>query len=336
MRSGEYRRRTAASLATVALVAATGLAACGDTGGGGGSGGGGGPKDFDRPVTLIVPFGPGSGTDAAARLVSPVLEKELGVPFPVVNVPGATGNTGITKLLQSRPSETIAATAADTLATVPGGTSTFQLHEITPVCRLSLAPSYLFVNTKSKYKSWDDLSKAVKARPGEITVATVGRGGIDDIMLGALAQKGFKFRNVPFAESGERKNALLSGDVVAMYEQAGDVRENLESDQFKPVLMFGSEKSALEADYTLSSEIGVTDVIDQWRGLIANADMPEGQVQTLSQACGKAEGDPGFGKFRNTAWESEGAFMPQAEFRTFVADQLKTMESLGKQYGIYK
>src|ERR671918_979246 len=176
-----------ASLLTLALALAVGAGACGDTGGE--TTAEGGEEVFKRPVTVIVPFGPGSGSDLAARLVAPVMEKAVGVQFPVVNVPGATGNTGMTKLLQSRPSENISVVAADTLATVAAGSSSFQVEDITPVCRLSLAPSFLWVNKKrGKYKSWEDLSRAAKEQPDKITVATVGQGGIDDIMLGALEQ----------------------------------------------------------------------------------------------------------------------------------------------------
>src|SRR5919107_318950 len=333
-----HRRPPGARTALVALLAAgaLGAAACGDTGGDGGGGGGGGQSDFKRPVNMIVPFTPGSGSDRAARLLSPVLEQALNVQFPIINVPGATGNTGMTKLLQSRPSENVAVTAADTLATVAAGSSSFKLEDIKPVCRVSLAPSYLWVNSKGKYKSWDDLMQAAKDKPGKPTVATVGQGGIDDIMLGALAQKGIKFRAVPFAENSERRGALLSNDVDALYEQAGDVQENIASKQFTPVLMFGSERSELQGDYALSKEVGVTDVIDQWRALFANADMPDGQVQALSEACGNAQKDKGFTSFQKKAWERQNPFMPQSEFEPFVQKELQRMQSLGRQYGVYK
>jgi tripartite-type tricarboxylate transporter receptor subunit TctC len=335
----EHRRRPRARTALVGVLAAAalGAAACGDTGGDtGGGGGGGGESEFRRPVNVIVPFSPGSGSDRAARLVSPVLEKALNVQFPIINVPGATGNTGMTKLLQSRPSENVAVVAADTLATVAAGSSSFKLDEVKPVCRLSLAPSLLWVNSKGKYKSWNDLMRAAKARPGKITVATVGQGGIDDIMLGALAQKGIKFRAVPFAENAERRGALLSNDVDALYEQAGDVQENIAAKQFTPVLMFGSERSGLKGDYVMSSTLGVTDVIDQWRAMFANADMPDGQVQALSQACGNAEKDKGFVQFQERAFERSNPFMPQSEFEPFVRKELQRMQTLGRQYGVYK
>jgi tripartite-type tricarboxylate transporter receptor subunit TctC len=335
----KHRDRRAGKTALVALLAAGALAvaACGDTGGdSAGGGGGGGDQAFQRPVNLIVPFSPGSGSDRAARLVSPVMEDALSVQFPVINVPGATGNTGMTKLLQSPPSENVAVVAADTLATVAAGSSSFKLDEVKPVCRLSLAPSLLWVNSKGKYKSWEDLSRAAKAKPGKITVATVGQGGIDDIMLGALAQKGIKFRAVPFAENAERRGALLSNDVDALYEQAGDVQENLAAKQFTPVLMFGKERSGLEGDYTMSAELGVTDVIDQWRAMFANADMPQSQVQSLSDACANAEKDKGFTDFQAKAFERPQPFMAQSEFEPFVREELQRMQTLGKQYGVYK
>ena len=164
----------------------------------------------------------------------------------------------------------------------------------------------------------------------------MGQGGIDDIMLGALAQKGIKFRAVPFAENAERRGALLSNDVDALYEQAGDVQENLAAKQFTPVLMFGKERSGLEGDYKMSSELGVTDVIDQWRAMFANADMPDAQVQALSDACANAEKDKGFTDFQSKAFERPQPFMAQSEFEPFVREELQRMQTLGKQYGVYK
>jgi tripartite-type tricarboxylate transporter receptor subunit TctC len=340
LRKARHSRGVVANATAVGLFVATafGVAACGDTGGDSGGGGGGGDSaEFKRPVTLIVPFGPGSGSDQAGRLVAPVLEKGLGVQLPVINVPGATGNTGMTKLLQSRASENIASVPADTFATVVAGTSTFKMDDIKPICRISLAPSFIWVNTKGKYKSWDDLSKAAKAQPNKVTVATVGQGGIDDIMLGALAQKGFKFRTVPFAENSERKGALLSNDVDALYEQTGDVKENVDGGQFTPVMMFGSEKQkGLKGDYTLSSQVGVTDVIDQYRGLYANSKMPDNEVDAVAEACAAIKDDPKYKQFQQRTLEQEGGFMPRAEFETYVKQIIAKMEKLGKQYGVYK
>ena len=148
--------KRAAAVVSALAASVVGIAACGDTGGD--EGGGGSSGEFKRNVTMVIPFGPGVGSDQAGRLAAPVLEKELGVQFPVINVPGATGNTGMTKMLQSRPGEAVAIMPADTLATTVAGSSSFKIDEVKPVCRISNAPSSLWVNTKSKYTSWDALS----------------------------------------------------------------------------------------------------------------------------------------------------------------------------------
>jgi tripartite-type tricarboxylate transporter receptor subunit TctC len=332
----EQRARIGRAAAVVALVGALVATGCGDTGGGGG-GGGGESGEFTRPVTMIIPFGPGVGSDQAGRLAAVVMEPEIGVQIPVVNVPGSTGNTGITKLLASPPSETMATMPADTLATVVAGTSSFKLDELAPICRISNAPSSLWVNTKGDYGSWEKLGQAAKERPGKIAVATVGKGGIDDIMLGALAQKGFEFRAVPFAEGSERKSSVLSGDTAAIFEQAGDVRENLDSGQFKPVLQFASERQeGLEGDYVLSSELGITEVVDQWRGLFASAEMPSEQVETLSKACAGVETSKEYKEFQKRALEQGGGYMDRATFEKFVADEETKMRTLGERYGVYQ
>jgi len=324
-----HRRLTAAAIAAVAL-SLTALTACGDTGGGGGG-------EFKRPVTMVIPFGPGVGSDQAGRLAAPVLEKELGVQFPVINVTGATGNTGMTKMLQSRPGEAVAIMPADTLATVVAGTSAFKLDEIKSVCRISNAPSSLWVNTKGKYKTWADLAKAAKENPGKITVATVGKGGIDDIQLAALAQKGYKFRAVPYAEGSERKASVLSGDSDVIYEQYGDVKDNVKSGQFKPVLHFNDKRQpGLKGDYTLASELGIKDYIHQFRGLVASADMPADQLKAMSDACGKVQSDPKYADFEKINLEFDGSFMNAAKFGAFIKTEAARMKKLGTEYGVFQ
>jgi tripartite-type tricarboxylate transporter receptor subunit TctC len=328
-----------AALLAVLAVAALAIVACGgggdDGSGAGAAGGRGGEPSFRSPVDVIVPFSPASGSDRAARLVSPVLEKALGVPFQVTNEPGNTGNDGMTRLLRSPAETTVAVIPADTLATLAAGTSSFQLGDVSPVCRLSLAPSYLWVRANGRYRSWAQLARAVRARPGRLTVATVGRRGIDDIMLGALAQQGYRFRAVPYAENSRRRGALLDGHVDALFEQAGDVQENLAAGQFAPVLMFGSRRAGLKGDYALSSEVGVSQVVDQWRGMFARATMPGARVRALSRACRGVDTDPAFRAFHARASERPGPYMPAQQFSAFVREELRRMQTLARRYGVY-
>jgi len=74
-----------------------------------------------RPVEIVVPWGAGGGADQLARRLSKLMEPDLKVAIPVVNVPGATGNTGMTKMLNAAPDDhTTAELNDDTLETIDG------------------------------------------------------------------------------------------------------------------------------------------------------------------------------------------------------------------------
>ena len=88
----------------------------------------------ERPIELIVPWGPGGGADQLARLISKQLESMLGQGVPVVNVPGGTGATGMAKLLAA-PADgySMAVYIADSHALLAGKTPRWQMSDITPV-----------------------------------------------------------------------------------------------------------------------------------------------------------------------------------------------------------
>src|SRR5215470_10631076 len=96
-----------------------------------------------RPIEMIVPWGPGGGSDQTGRKIAKLLENELKVSLPVVNVPGATGNTGILKLIAGRPDGySIAVLAADTLyANQISGTQKWTLNDLTPIAVMIQQPS---------------------------------------------------------------------------------------------------------------------------------------------------------------------------------------------------
>ena len=300
-----------------------------------GAGGAQAEEQSDRPTDLVVPFGPGGGADQLARITAPNMEEALGAQVPVVNTEGATGSTGMTSMLSGPPGESMAVLIQDTLATVAAGSASFKLDELQGVCRLQEMPSGLFVKGNGPYANWDELAAAAKERPGELTVATVGEGSADDIMLAALAQQGIEFRAVPFADPNERYNALLGGAVDVLYEQPGDVLPNLESGQFEPVLVFSNKPvDGLEGDPVLSSEVGVDVVLNQFRGLVTSKEASPETVERLSNACSRVQEDEKFAKFQKSNFSMPASYMNSEEFDKYLDEQLGQIESLGRRYGV--
>lgn len=295
-----------------------------------------GQAKLERPITYIVAFGPGGGSDQVARASAEVLGRTLGMPLPVVNVPGATGNVGLNKLVTSRPDQAMAILIQDTLATVPLGTASFKLDDIQGVCRLQKMPSALLVK-KGTYKSWDELKKAAQAKPDQLKVATVGRGGIDDLMLEALSgAQGTKFRKVPFSRPSERYIALLGGSVDAMYEQLGDIRQYLDSGQFVPLVIFskapvkGFEDAAYATDLGLSKD----EILPQFRGIVMRTGTKPSIIQAVSTACKQVMQDPKFEKFQKAVFASDDSYMAADEFQSFINQQAEVIERLMKKYKV--
>lgn len=321
----------------VALVAASLAMATAVTGcAGSGSSSGGGDASFRRPVDMIVPFGPGGGADQVARAVGKAMEGSIDTQIPAINVPGATGSTGMTKMISGRPGEAMAILIQDTLATVPAGSASFRLDEIRAVCRVQSMPSALMVR-KGTFENFKELAAAAKAKPGELKVATVGANSVDDIVLASMGEKlGTKFRAVPFSQPSERYAALLGGGVDVLYEQLGDVKQYLDSGDFVPVVLVADEPVEGYEDVPDTGKLGLPPevVLPQFRGIVVSSETSDEIVDALSSACGDATKSSAMGKFQKDVFASEDSYQDPAAFQKFIEQQEKLISSQLKAYGI--
>lgn len=293
----------------------------------------GGNASFERPVELVIPFGAGGGADQVGRAVGGAIEDEIDQQIPVVNVPGATGSSGMANMLAGRPGESMAVLIQDTLTTVPAGSAAFDTDELRAVCRLQSMPSALLVR-RDTYEDWKELSAAAKDDPGELKVGTVGANSVDDIVLSALAEeKGTRFRAVPYSEPSERYAALLGGEVDVLYEQLGDVTQYLDSKEFVPVLMV-ADKPVDGFDAPTVRDIGLPKdvVLPQFRGLVVPKDTSDEVVESMSDACEMAVETPKVQKFQEQVYADDDSFQDSDEFDRFLTEQETLIDRQLKEY----
>lgn len=331
----DLRRKLRLALVAGSLTAfAVAMSGCGATGGS--SSGSGGEATFRRPVDMIVPFGPGGGADQVARAVGKQMEKPLDVDVPVVNVPGATGSSGMTKMLSGRPGESMSILIQDTLATVPAGSASFEIDELQAVCRVQSMPSAIMVR-KGTYERWEDLAADAKKKPGELKVATVGANSVDDIVLAALdEEQDTKFRAVPFSEPSERYSALLGGGVDVLYEQLGDVKQYLDSGDFVPLVLVADEPVKGYDKVPTTADLGLPDevVLPQFRGIVVSADTPDNIVTALSDACKEAVETSAVKEFQSLVFAADDSFQGAGDFQKFLKSQEELIAKQLKDYGI--
>jgi tripartite-type tricarboxylate transporter receptor subunit TctC len=281
----------------------------------------------ERPIELIVPWGPGGGADQLARLVSKLMEPMLGQGIPVINVPGGTGGTGMAKLL-SAPADgySMAIYIADSHALLAGKNPRWTMNDITPVAVMIKGPSFIFVKEDSPFKTWADFAKEAKTNPGKLKVATLGFGSVDDFSLTVLDRSGVKIVQVPFSKPSERYVSILGGHADALYEQAGDVAQFLNSKQMRPILLFGEKRLAAFKDVPASHELGYKVALPQFRSIVVRAGTPPDVVKKLSDALAKIYASPEYKKFLEDQYADPNSFEDASKAPAFVNEQLDDMK----------
>jgi tripartite-type tricarboxylate transporter receptor subunit TctC len=144
----------------------------------------------DRPVTVIVPWAAGGGTDMIVRIFAVGFEKELGVPINVVNQPGGNALTGNTTIKNAKPDGyTLGVTTAEIAYYTTLGTSNITQDDFDIFSRVAVTVAGMTVRDDAPFKNLGDFVKAVKEKPaGTYSGSGVGIGGIWHIALGGLLE----------------------------------------------------------------------------------------------------------------------------------------------------
>ncbi|MBK1656962.1 tripartite tricarboxylate transporter substrate binding protein [Paracraurococcus ruber] len=250
----------------------------------------------DRPLTMVLAFPAGGGTDAAARPLAKIMEKYLGQPIAVVNRPGASGEIGFSELARARPDGyTIGFLNTPTIVTIPieRPQARFRLDDFAPVLNIVDDPGAIWVLPDSPIRSVADLVAEAKRRPGQISYGTSGIGSDDHLAVLALERvTGTKFLHIPFAGGAPVRTATLSKQielaVTNMGEAIGDYRQGL----FRPIGQMGTARWPVMPDVPTFREQGFDVVEGSMRGLAAPAGLPKPVLERIAEAARKAVADP--------------------------------------------
>lgn len=280
-----------------------------------------------RPVDIIVPWGPSGGADQIARLVAKLLEEQIKVPFTVLNIPGATGNIGMGKLVNSRADGyTMAVLTADTYATLATATPPWALKDITPLAVMMKQPSGLFVAGNGTLKTWADVAKNAKSRP--LTVATSGVGSPDEIAVNYFKARGLKLTAVPYAKPGERYAAILGGHVDLLYSPVGNIKSYVDGGKMRPVLFLSGGRVEGYADTPTSKELGFDILLPQFRGFVVRSGTDPDRVRILQDALARVYEHPEYRKFLTYGNGSPDSFETGAKAISFMQGELDAMKGI--------
>jgi tripartite-type tricarboxylate transporter receptor subunit TctC len=283
-----------------------------------------------RPIEMIVTWGPGGGADVTGRNLARLLEPELKISMPVENVAGATGVTGLMKLINGQPEGyQVAIVTADTYGLLAAPGQRWTMNDVIPVAVLIQQRSGYFVKEDSPFKTWADVEKTAAANP--LKVALTGLGSPEDVATATIAKrKNIKLTPVPYARPGDRYAALVGGHVDLLYEQAGDVKSFIESKQMRPILLLANTRVAPFEKIETSKDVGINLISDQFRTLTIKAGTPADRVKLLADKIAKVTATDEYKKFLADQWADAQSVLVGDKAVAYIKGEIETLEKLMK------
>ena len=262
------------------------------------------PAGFaNRPLTMIVPYGAGGGSDQLARAMASAMDRVAGIKFQVVNKPGGGGTAAIPDFMLAP------ADGYTVMEHIDNAVSAFAKGDIkenpakdwTPICTTQITFSQIYVRPDDeRFSNWEDVVSYAKANPGKLSMANLGKVGSMELVVMHQLQEalGIKVKQIAFDKPAERYGALIGGQVDVLFEQPGDVRSFLDAGTMKPVLTFLDERPDVFAQVPTHREVGADfEALTRFRGFYVKAGVPNDRLAFLQAACDAGFKDAGYAAF---------------------------------------
>ncbi|MFJ4267532.1 tripartite tricarboxylate transporter substrate binding protein [Paenarthrobacter nicotinovorans] len=316
------RTRMIAAFAAVTLMALTG---CGANAGAANNTADDFPKK-GKSIDLIVSFSSGGAVDTAARLVQPILEKELGTNVEVINKPGAGGQIGYTQLTSAKPDGyTIGATGSPSVVVSPldpARGAKYTRESFQPLGRQVIDPTVIAVQPDSPYKTLKELLDAAKAKPKSMTASTTGLQTGEHFALAQMQETtGAEFAPVHFSEgASQATTAFLGRHVDILVANVSDVTDLSKQGKARVLGVMTAERAPSLPDVPTFKESGYELEAGTVRGYSAPAGLPDAVAKKIEAALQKAIEDPTVvQKMKDLGLET--SYLNGADYKQFWASQ---------------
>lgn len=278
----------------------------------------------DRPITLIVPFPAGSGTDAVGRIFAEEIGKRVGQTIIVENRPGANATIAANYVKRAAPDGyTLFVTTNTSHSAAPWLMKNVPydpVKDFTPIARGGNLPFILVTNPDRPYSTVAQMLQYAKDNPGQITYASGNSTGI--VAGGTLDfQTGMKALHVPYKGTPQALTDLVAGQVDFMFTDVTSGLPFINSGRLKALAVSTAKRSALLPDLPAMEEVGLSDFdITSWNGFFGPAGMDPERVQLLNRSINEVIQDDAV-RQRLAQLGFDAFSGPPEEFAQFVQEQ---------------
>jgi tripartite-type tricarboxylate transporter receptor subunit TctC len=245
-----------------------------------------------RQIKFIVPFPAGGGGDVITRMVADKWSQMHGVATVIENRPGAATILGVEAASRAAPDGNTVGIVANSFIIHPNfkKLSYDPLTSFEPVCLMANSPQVIVVNSTSPYKTLAEWLDAARAKPGELSHASVGPASPQHIafeQLKLMAKVAITF--VPFNGNTPALNALLGGHVGSVMSNYSEAAELVSSGKLRALAVASAKRVDGWPNVPTVAEQGFPGYsVEAWYGLVAPAKTPKDKVAELSKWCTEA------------------------------------------------
>jgi len=292
----------------------------------------------NKPVTIVVGFEPGGGTDTTARIVQGPLGEQIGQQVVVENRAGAGGNIAVDHVAKAAPDGyTLVLANVGALAVNPHILKTpyDPLKDLVPISLAAEFANVLVVQPSLNINNVADLVKAAKDKPGTITYASSGIGGAGHLsgeLLRSMAN--IDIVHVPYKGGGPAMQGFLGGQIASFFATPISSVSQIRAGKARAVATTGSRRAALMPDVPTVAEQGYPGYEAlNWYGFLAPRGTPKEIVERLNREIVKALANPQVvSALHKTGTEPKSS--SPAEFAAYIKREYDTWGKVVKEAGI--
>ena len=290
-----------------------------------------------KPVTLIVPFPAGGGTDAFARPLSAQFAKQTGKQLVIDNRGGAGGTLGASIASRAAPDGYTLFMGAVHHAIAPSVYPKLDYDiekDFVPIALVANVPQVLVVNPKNIPGDFKAFMAQVKANPGKLNYGSAG-AGTSHHLAGELFKQQTKtfITHIPYKGAGPALQDLMAGNVDMVFDGLGSSAGHIKGGRIKALMVAGNKRNPAIPDVPSAAEVGLPAYdVHTWYGLWAPKGTPPEVQAAAIEAFRKAAQDPE----AKAVWAGQGADFPNvtgAQFGKLIHDEIRKWADVVKASG---
>lgn len=295
------------------------------------------PQYPTKPITIIVPWAAGGGTDRTARMLATLLEKKLGVNVVVENKAGGGGTIGHLAMATASPDGYTIGIATWELSTYKWlGLAEVSYQDVTPIILYNKDAAAVIVRADAPWNDIIELTNYIKEHPGELKASGTARAGVWDIArIGWLKTAGVDPSALPWIPSKGAAPALqelIAGGVDVVVCSLPEAKSLIDAGKAKALAVMADERYSAFPDVPTLKEKGIDWSYGTWRGVVAPKGTPDYVVEILHNALKEILESPEWKEFMETNGFGM-AYLPPEEFAKFLENDYKAVGELLKAAG---